>query len=172
MSARRSVTRSPSQVLIRGKGGPGRGSRGMSAIEVIVALALLAATAVAFLSGLTTALHTGRIADERSVAQTLAQSELEYVKSQEYNIDDWSYTVTTSGSSSSNEPDWFDETHALGDDSGTYSVAVEATSFDADEDGDIDTDDEGIRKITAAVSHHGEEMLVLDGYKVEREAAP
>ncbi len=144
----------------------------MSAIEVIVALALLAATAVAFLSGLTTALTTSRIADERSVAQTLAQSELEYVKSQEYSTGAWSYTVTSSGSSSSNEPDWFDADHTLGDQSGTYSLEVEAADFDADEDGDIDTDDEGIRKITASVSHHGEEVLVLDGYKVEREAAP
>jgi len=144
----------------------------MSAIEVIMALALLSATAVAFLSGLTTALHTSRIADERSVAQTLAQSELEYVKSQEYSTATWAYTVTSSGSSSSNEPDWFDTDHALGDQSGTYAVVVEAADFDADEDGDIDADDEGIRKITATVSHHGEQVLVLDGYKVERETAP
>jgi len=144
----------------------------MSAIEVIVALALLAATAVAFLSGLTTALHTGRIADERSVAQTLAQSELEYVKSQEYSTGVWSYAVSTLGSIPSNEPDWFDADHALGDQSGTYTVVVEAADFDADEDGDIDTDDEGIRKISVTVSHHGEEVLVLDGYKVERQALP
>lgn len=171
MAAKRSATRSPGRAIVRIRGG-GHGSTGMSAIEVIVALALLSAIAVAFLSGLTTALNTSRIADKRSVAQTLAQSELEYVKSQEYSTAVWSYTVTTSGSSSSNEPDWFDETHALGDDSGTYSVAVAAADFDADEDGDIDVDDEGIRKITAAVSHHGEEVLVLDGYKVDRSALP
>jgi len=140
----------------------------MSAIEVIVALALLAATAVAFLSGLTTALHTSRIADERSVAQTLAQSEMEYVKSQEYSTDAWSYTVTSSGSSSSNEPDWFDQYHALADDSATYSLEVEASAFDADEDLDIDDDDAGIRTVTVTVSHHGEEVMVLEDYKVER----
>jgi Tfp pilus assembly protein PilV len=172
MAAKRSATRGPGQVPTRGRRGWGRGSRGMSAIEVIVALALLSATAVAFLSGLTTALTTSRIADERSVAQTLAQSELEYVKSQEYSAGVWAYTVTSSGSSSSNEPDWFDTDHALGDQSGTYTVAVEAADFDADEDGDIDVDDEGIRRITATVSHHGAEVLMLDGYKVDRSALP
>lgn len=169
MAARPSVTRIPGHVILSVRRGLRPGSRGMSAIEVIVALALLAATAVAFLSGLSTALHTSRIADERSVAQTLAQSEMEYVKSQEYSTVAWSYTVTTSGSSSSNEPeDWFDELHALSDESGTYSVEVAAAEFDADEDGDIDDDDAGIRTVTVTVSHHGEEVMVLEDYKVER----
>ena len=163
-----SVTRIPGHVILSVRRGLRPGSRGMSAIEVIVALALLAATAVAFLSGLSTALHTSRIADERSVAQTLAQSEMEYVKSQEYSTAAWSYTVTTSGSSSSNEPDWFDLDHDLADESATYSVAVEATDFDADEDGDIDDDDAGIRTVTVTVSHHGDEVMVLEDYKVDR----
>ena len=168
MATRPGVTRIPGHVILSVSRGLRPGSRGMSAIEVIVALALLAATAVAFLSGLTTALHTSRIADERSVAQTLAQSEMEYVKSQEYSTVAWSYTVTTDDSSSSNEPDWFDQYHALADDSGTYSLEVEATDFDADEDGDIDADDAGIRTVTVTVSHHGEEVMVLEDYKVER----
>lgn len=170
MAARPSVTRIPGHVILSVSRGLRPGSRGMSAIEVIVALALLAATAVAFLSGLTTALHTSRIADERSVAQTLAQSEMEYVKSQEYSTDAWSYTVTTDDSSSSNGPDWFDENHALADESGTYSVEVAAAEFDADEDDEFpdDVDDEGIRKITVTVSHHGEEAMVLEDYKVDR----
>ena len=168
MATRPGVTRIPGHVILSVSRGLRPGSRGMSAIEVIVALALLAATAVAFLSGLTTALHTSRIADERSVAQTLAQSEMEYVKSQEYSTDAWSYTVTTSGSIPSNGPDWFDQYHALTDESATYSVEVEATDFDADEDLDIDDDDAGIRTVTVTVSHHGEEVMVLEDYKVER----
>ena len=112
--------------------------KGMTGIEVIVALGLLGLTAVVFLGGLSTALKASYLADERSVAESLARSEMEYVKSQPYSTDPWSYTVTTSGSSATAGPSWFDPGHALSAECAGYSVQVSAEDFDADGDGVLD----------------------------------
>lgn len=57
---------------------------GVSLIETLIALALLGIIAATFLSGLTTAAKATFIADERATAESLARSQMEYVKSQGY----------------------------------------------------------------------------------------
>lgn len=61
-----------------------KNERGMTLIEVLIALAILGLVAVAFLSGLTTVSRALLIADERTTAESLARSQMEYVKSQGY----------------------------------------------------------------------------------------
>ena len=148
--------------------GIGAGREGMTGIEVLIALGILGLVAVVFLGGLSTALKASYLADERSVAETLARSEMEYAKSQEFSVAAWSYTVTTSGSSSTAAPSWFDPNHALSNEYAGYSVQVGAEEFDADEDGDVDADDEGLQRITAAVEHESEQIFVVASYKVDR----
>jgi len=146
--------------------------KGVSAVEVIIALAIMGIIAVAFLSGLATALKAVSISDERSVAQSLAQSQMEYVKSQEYSAAPWSYTVTTSDRSSSSQPSWWDTDNPplLSTDYAGYSAGVKAEDFDVDNDGIIEVpgDDEGIRKITVTVKHNDKEVFILEDYKVAR----
>ena len=60
-------------------------SRGFTLIEVLIALAILGIVAVAFLSALTTASTALILADERTTAESLTRTQLEYVKSQPYN---------------------------------------------------------------------------------------
>jgi len=60
-------------------------ARGFSMIEVVIAIALIGVIAVAILSALSTASIALIIADERATAESLARSQLEYVKDQEYN---------------------------------------------------------------------------------------
>ena len=143
-------------------------SKGVSLVEVIIALAILGIIAVAFLSGLSTSLNATSIADERSTAQTLAQSQMEYVKSQEYSSgDDWSYALTHD---TTDEPagwpsdwgwEWSEDNPPLSEDYAGYCVHVEAAEFD-----------EGIRKITVTVYHSEDcaedEVLTLEDYKVDR----
>lgn len=114
-------------------------SKGMSGIEVIIALGILGLVAIVFLSGLSTALKASYLADERSVAESLARSEMEYVKSQEYETTE--YDVI---------PDVPDD----------YSIQVTAES--------LDTPDDGIQKITVTVSHDSEVVFTLEGYKADR----
>jgi len=61
-----------------------RGQRGISFIETLVALAILAAIAVAFLNGLSTTSKAVMISQESVTAESLAKSQIEYIKVQEY----------------------------------------------------------------------------------------
>ena len=61
-----------------------KGERGVGLIEVLIALAILGLVAAAFLSGLATATKAVFIADERTTAESLARSQMEYVKNQGY----------------------------------------------------------------------------------------
>lgn len=59
-------------------------SRGFSMLEVVIAIALLGIIAVSVLSALQTAALALIIADQRATAESLARSQMEYVKQQGY----------------------------------------------------------------------------------------
>ena len=61
-----------------------KNERGIGLIEVLIALAILGIVAAAFLSGLATASKAIYIADVRTTAESLARSQMEYVKNQPY----------------------------------------------------------------------------------------
>lgn len=147
----------------------GRASAGITAIETIVALAILGLVSVAFLSGLSTSLHATRLADVRSTAQTLAQTHMEFVRSQDYSDTIWDYAVTATSRNSSVQPSWWDPDSGrpplLPADYTGYVVQASSEHFDVDNDG---TDEEGIRRITVVVKHLGEEVLRIQDYEVDR----
>lgn len=130
-------------------------SKGVSAIEVIIALAILGIVAVAFLGGLSTALNATSIADERSVAQSLAQSQMEYIKSCEYEA----------GASPS-----YEQTDVPSPDHAGYTISVDAPPIDPATGDPLANpgDDMGIQKITITIKHQGNEVLTLKGYKGDR----
>jgi len=57
---------------------------GTTLIETLVALALLGAIGVAFLSGLATTSRATIIADEQTTAESLARSQIEWAKKVDY----------------------------------------------------------------------------------------
>ena len=116
-------------------------SRGISIVEVLIAVAILGLLSVAFLGGLLTAFKAISSADEHSVAQNLAQGQMEYVKSQDYVYDAISY-------------------NAISDIPTNYTIQVAAES--------LHTPDDGIQKITVTVSHQADVVFILEGYKVDR----
>ncbi len=61
-----------------------RGQRGFSLLEVLVGLAIFAAIGVALMSGLSTGYKSLAISQERTFAESLAQSQVEYIKAQDY----------------------------------------------------------------------------------------
>ena len=112
--------------------------KGISLIETVIALALLAIIAIAFLGGLGTASQTLRLADERATAKTLAEKVMEDVKSQDFAV--------------------------------TYSVApipAEYVGYTAQIDAQV-LHDTNIQRIVVTIEHHSEEILFLEGYKVNR----
>jgi Tfp pilus assembly protein PilV len=145
-------------------------SRGQLLIEILIALALMGIIAVVFIGAMYTALQSARIADERSIALTLATSEIEYVKQQPYSDSDWAYTIDTAGSYAAPgmAPTWWGsgQPPALsGVDFAGYSVSMSGTSIDLDGDG---ANDEGIRRLTATTLHNGTAVLTLKNYELKR----
>jgi len=60
------------------------GQRGFTLIEILVALAILAAIGVAFLSGLSTTSKIVAMSQESVAVESLAKSQIERIKSQDY----------------------------------------------------------------------------------------
>jgi len=61
-----------------------QGQRGFSLVEVLVGLAIFAAIGVALMNGLSTGYKSLEISQERTFAESLAKSQVEYLKSQKY----------------------------------------------------------------------------------------
>lgn len=118
------------------------GQRGFSLLETLVALAILSAIAVTFLNGVNTAIRTTAIADEHTTAESLAQSQMEWVKRVEYVEEATNYIPTSLPG---------------GRDYQDYTVTITSEPlFDPDA---------GLQKITVTVKHDGEEVFMLEGYK-------
>lgn len=62
-----------------------RAEKGLSLIEVLISLAIIALIAVGFLSGLSTSLRSLVVTEEITTAESLARSQMEYIKNQNYN---------------------------------------------------------------------------------------
>ncbi|OGN95473.1 MAG: hypothetical protein A2Z77_07140 [Chloroflexi bacterium RBG_13_51_36] len=59
-------------------------SRGLTFIEVLLAIAILGVISIAFMSALSTSSNVLILADERTTAESLSRRQMEYVKSQSY----------------------------------------------------------------------------------------
>jgi prepilin-type N-terminal cleavage/methylation domain-containing protein len=136
--------------------------KGFSLLEVMLAIALMGIVAVAFLGALATGSKAIFIADERATAESLARTEMEYIKNCNYadlpTSMPWSYELP------SNPPLW-DGGHTLPPGYDGYSLEVSGNIFDAD--------GEGIQKITIIVYHNNKPIITsgdytLQDYKVDR----
>lgn len=127
---------------------------GATLIETLVALALLGIISVAFLSGLATAAKATFIADEQATAESLARSQIEDVKSQDY--------------ISNPDPGAYEEIETP--DNSNYVVEIDAIPIDPVTGEPIvppDTD-EGIQRITVTVTRGDKTVFIIDAYKVDR----
>jgi len=133
--------------------------KGFTLIEVVLALALLGVVATAFLSAMATGSLAIFIADERATAESLARTQMESVRNQDY-------------------IDYSEDPHAVYSNiistPAGYSVDLSAVPFDPDtgqpygESGDAFIQDDGIQSITVVVKHHGEDVFELEGYRTYR----
>lgn len=121
-----------------------RSQSGSSLIEVLVALAIFGVVAVAFLGGLTTASRAGIITDERATGESLARSQMEWIKNTAY--------VHSVNGYAPPMPSGADYTN--------YTAVNTAQP--------LHNPDDGIQKITIVVSRLGKEVFRLESYKVSR----
>jgi prepilin-type N-terminal cleavage/methylation domain-containing protein len=112
-----------------------RCQRGMSLIEILMALAIMALAGVAFLAGMTTMFRGVMVSQNHVNLESLAKSQIDYVKSQPY--DDVN-----------NPPQYLTQTENI---PGGYSIGLIAMRLDPRNDG-TDADD-GLQEITVTVNH-------------------
>ena len=115
--------------------------RGFTLLEMVVAIAIVAITAIAFLRGFSTASIGTAILDERQTAKNLAESQMDYIR--RLNYDATSYN--TSDNITVSYPG--------------YSACV--TSVNSSLTGR----DGNIQKITIVVKRGGKTLITLEGFK-------
>lgn len=143
-----------------------KNEQGYTLIGVLIALTILGVIAVAFLGALATASNALIVTDKHATAESLARTEMEYVKKQDYSLAPWSYELPSGTSPTGEFPDWWDEgnPHTLPPGYDNYSVTVNVTRLDPQDD-DYDSDD-GLQLITITVTHlEDDEVIILEGYK-------
>jgi prepilin-type N-terminal cleavage/methylation domain-containing protein len=157
------LNRKPWQAL-RGKSG------GFTLIEVLIALALFAIIAIVFAGGLSTASRAVTIADVRTRAESLARTQMESVKEQDYEkapdagvhnytkIPDIPEGYSICSLNRASPPSVVN--CGSGD-------PVPGIPWDSETDTAVDEDD-GLQKITLIIKHEGREIITLEGYKVFR----
>lgn len=118
---------------------------GITLIESLVALAILATIAVVFLGGVIGTTKAAAITDEQTTAESLAQSQMEWVQNATYVTDATAYSPAAL---------------PVSGDYDNYSVNITAAA--------LHSPDDGIQKITVKIRHSGKEVLQLEGYKVNR----
>ena len=118
---------------------------GLTLLETLVALAILAVIAVAFITGLSTSSKTLYQADERATAESLARSQMEWAKNSAYSYNATSYSLAPV----------LDAT-----DYQDYSANITAEA--------LHDPDEGIQKIVVTIMRDDETVYKLEGYKVDR----
>jgi len=118
---------------------------GVTLIETVIALTILGVIAVAFLSGLATTSRAVFIVDERITAESLARSQVEWVKNVDYTYNATEYSPAPIPS---------------GGDYINYSATIAAEPLHAPDD--------GIQKITVTVKRSDKGVIKLEGYKVDR----
>ena len=143
-----------------------KNERGIGLIEVLIALAILGIVAAAFLSGLATASRAVYIADVRTTAESLARSQMEYVKNQEYiPVPEGADEVTYQKIISDDIPVGY--TIESADHTGTTVGDIKGVPWDSD-DGEVEDNEVGLQRVKLVIKHQGKNIITLEGYKVNR----
>jgi len=144
------------------------GERGLTMIETLVAVALLATLGVAFISALTTSTNATTLVEKKVDVDQLARTQLEYVKGLDY------LPVWHIGDPAPEPPNYYKKTPAdIYQDIETaglitlpadYIIVVSDPVSVVGENGR----DPNIQKITVTIQKDGADLLVLEEYKVNR----
>jgi type II secretion system protein I len=121
--------------------------QGLTLIEVLIALGILAAVAVVFLASMSTSSRAVIIHQEQVNAEGLAKSQMEAIKLRAYD---------------NNNPPNYDAAK-LANIPADYDIDIDAVRMDPRGDGTAI--DDGLQEITVTVTHKGDPVFTLEGYK-------
>jgi len=148
------------------------GSPGVTLIEALVAIVLVAIIAAAFMGALAVAARSAAIADIRTNAESLARSQMEYVKNQDYRVapEEGEAEYDTISDVPEGYSIWSDDREsyeASREEEPEPVLGVLAIPWDGQLNKPIDTD-HGLQRIKLYIKHDGRVVLTLEGYKVDR----
>jgi len=129
-----------------------RGQRGFTLIEILIALALLGIIAVAFLNGLSTASKGVMVSQERVAAESLAKSQMEDIKVQDYiPVADYDPPVKC-----------YELINIPADLVGKYAIEIipPETIISRPAEGGFE-----LQGITVVIKHNGEGMFTMSSYR-------
>jgi prepilin-type N-terminal cleavage/methylation domain-containing protein len=118
---------------------------GQTLMEILIALAILSVVGVTFIAGVTNTSKQSYIADEQATSESLARSQMEWVKRLEYSSNGTGYPA---------------EPIPLTSDYLNYTANITALP--------LHNPDEGIQKITISIFHSDKPIFSLEDYKVDR----
>jgi prepilin-type N-terminal cleavage/methylation domain-containing protein len=121
-----------------------KSEKGISLIEVLVALTIIGIVGVGYLSAMTASSRASISIDDMDTGRTIAQSQMEYIKEQAFQ---------SSGTYQANS--------TLMDEYPGYSVTIPQAAAAVQRDAFI-------QKIVIIVSHGGKEVARLEDFKVKR----
>ena len=143
----------------------------MTLIEVLVSLALFAIIAIAFANGLGTASKAGFTADVRTNAESLARTQMEYVKNPscayEEALDGGVANYTKIDMSSFPHYSICSYNRTGPPTNCGNSDLIIAIPWNSGNNTAADTDT-GLQKITLVIKHEGNNIITLEGYKIDR----
>ncbi len=144
---------------------------GVSLVEVLIAIVVLGVIIGPFLYGIATGFIADRTADTISTAQSLAQSQIEYIKRQQYNNNT---TATYLKLDAADIPDGY-AIKSINRSNATVTPIVAVpwdTGNNDTHQAPLDTpaaNDTGIQKIRLVVENNNKVILTLETYKVNRQ---
>jgi prepilin-type N-terminal cleavage/methylation domain-containing protein len=118
---------------------------GFTLLEVVIAIALIGLIGVAVLSALSTASLALIIADQRATAESIARTQMEYIKDNSATPYDGNLTAP--------HPQYLSKAPSILPLPANYSVNITAVRLDLDKPSDP-SDDDGLQQITVTVTYY------------------
>lgn len=148
-----------------------RKENGFTLIEVIISLAIISVIVIAFFAAITTAGKALLVLQEKTIADSIAQSIIETVKQMPYSSSDGIYTYIDGEDTAGfhlAHPDY--SVWSVVDWSGSERIIVEdivGVNWDINTYSPVDTDNQ-LQRIEIVIKHGTKEVVVLESFKVDR----
>ncbi|HAS04897.1 MAG TPA: hypothetical protein DCR71_03965 [Dehalococcoidia bacterium] len=144
---------------------------GFTLVEVLVALSIMAIAALIFLLALVMAGKAVLLAQEKTIAESIARSQIEYVKQQGYDYDEATYSgyyVYLTNTEVLNEhPSFTVWSVSVWAEENTLVEEVRGVNWDS-VNNIPDAGDSGIQKIGLVIKHGENVAFYLEGYVVDK----
>jgi type II secretion system protein I len=148
-----------------------RKENGFTLIEVIISLAIISVIVIAFFAAIATAGKALLVLQEKTIADSIAQSIIETVKQMPYSSSDGSYTYIDGQDTAGfhlAHPDY--SVWSVVDWSGSEKIIVEdivGINWDINTYSPVDTDNQ-LQRIEIVIKHGAKEVVALENFKVDR----